>query len=99
MFGNQGDDDVPLMPRAENRLGGTDEGERSGEGERRFRQRRARGERCVLSCAHHRFALELLDPLQNLGLAQHAFFSEQLNQGVQRCQHPETGEQSSARPS
>jgi len=42
VFGNQGDD-VPLMPRAENRLGGTDEGERSGEGERRFRQRRAGG--------------------------------------------------------
>src|SRR6516165_5509323 len=43
-----------------------------------------RWERCVLSSAHLRFTLELLDPLQNLGLAQHTLLGEQFDQGVQR---------------
>jgi len=75
VLGDQGDDYVPLMPPSQEPLGGNKAGREHPHRETRSPQERD-GERGVWSCAHLRFVLELLDPLQDLGLAQHALFGE-----------------------
>jgi len=75
VLGDQGDDYVPLMPPAKNRSEGTKLGESTPPRDT-LSARTRRSERGVWSCAHLFFVLELLDPLQDLGLAQHALFGE-----------------------